>query len=110
MSKHISKPRTALMSVYAGVATEREREQVRQYIDQLSAALAAATARAEAAERDAADVRRWADAVPVEALRRYFEQSDAYNAVKFGKYDAHQGMSDCHEIEEWLAQQGEVQP
>jgi len=35
--------------------------------------LAAATARAEAAERDASDVRRWADAVPVEALLNYFD-------------------------------------
>lgn len=49
MSEHIKPPDRELMSVYAGVATEREREIVRQYIDQLRAALAAATQRADAA-------------------------------------------------------------
>jgi len=46
----VPRPTTALMSVYAGVATERERELVRQYIEGLITAIAAATARAEAAE------------------------------------------------------------
>lgn len=44
----VPRPTTALMSVYAGVATERERELVRQYIEGLITAIAAALARAEA--------------------------------------------------------------
>ena len=92
------------MSVYAGVATEREREQVRQYIDQLSAALAAATARAEAAERDAADVRRWADAVPVEELRRYYFHSIAF-VDPDSSYTDTDAAADCFAIGAWLVRQ-----
>ena len=66
-------------------------------LDALRAASAAATARAEAAERDASDVRRWADAVPVEAIVRTWQR------------DIHDDPADADAIKQWLARQ-EVQP
>ena len=72
-------------------------------IEELRAALAAAVARAEAAERELA-------AVPVEAIRRYFDHSDAYAAVQADTYEMHEGMNDCQQIAEWLGRRGEMQP
>ena len=49
--------------------------------------------------------------VPVGAIRRYFEHSDAFRDVRNGKYDIDQGRLDCQWIADWLdAQQAEVMP
>lgn len=100
-------------------------------IDQLRAALAAAKQRAEAAEAerdqllrhladtDQSSMERIAQidaleaalaAVPVDAIRRYFEHSDAYRDVRNGKYEPEQGLLDCQSIAEWLDQQLEPTP
>jgi hypothetical protein len=78
-------------------ADEADLQDAHRQIEQLRAALAATTARAEAAERDASDVRRWADAVPVEAIVRTWQR------------DIHDDPADADAIEQWLARQ-EVQP
>ena len=87
--------------------TDKERESDRHQADKVLAvvqpALAAANARAEAAERELA-------AVPVEAIRRYFDHSDAYAAVQADTYEMHEGMNDCQQIAEWLGRRGEMQP
>jgi hypothetical protein len=82
--------------------------------------LAAANARAEAAEADAATCNHYATralaaeaklaAVPVEELDRWFEHSDVYRDVRNGRYDQYQAISDREKIDNWLAQQSEVQP
>jgi len=64
----------------------------------LRAALADATARAERAEQDARDVRNWADAVPVDALRRTYQR------------DVSADPADSADIEQWFAQTSEAQP
>ena len=48
--------------------------------------------------------------VPVGAIRRYFEHSDAFRDVRNGKYDIDQGRLDCLWIADWLDAQPEVQP
>ena len=48
--------------------------------------------------------------VPVGAIRRYFEHSDAFRDVRNGKYDIDQGRLDCQWIADWLDAQPEVQP
>ncbi len=73
------------------------------------AALAAATARAEAAERDARDVRAWADAVPVEAIRRYFYNSAALLDMDYSAYSQIEAAGDSEAVGVWL-EQSEVQP
>ena len=59
--------------------------------------------RAEAAEAKLA-------AVPMDAIRRYFDHSDAYAAVQADTYEMHEGMNDCQQIAEWLGRRGEMQP
>lgn len=83
--------------------------------------------RAEAAEKDANELRADNEmnahyatralhaeaalaAVPVDAIRRYFEHSDAYRDVRNGKYEPEQGLLDCQSIAEWLDQQLEPTP
>ena len=87
--------------------SDKERESDRHQADKILAvvqpALAAANARAEAAERELA-------AVPMEAIRRYFDHSDAYAAVQADTYEMHEGMNDCQQIAEWLGRRGEMQP
>ena len=81
----------------------RERDEMERIAEDTHAARAAAVARAEAAERELA-------AVPVEAIRRYFDHSDAYAAVQADTYEMHEGMNDCQQIAEWLGRRGEMQP
>ena len=98
-----------------------------EVIDQLRAELAAAVGRAEAAEKDANELRvdnetsaHYAAralhaeavlaAVPVEAIRRYFDHSDAFRDVQNGKYDIDQGRLDCQWIADWLDAQPGVKP
>lgn len=57
-----------------------------------------------------AELERQLDAVPVDAIRRYFEHSDAYRDVRNGKYEPEQGLLDCQSIAEWLDQQLEPTP
>ena len=86
----------------------------------LRAQLTAATARAEAAEADAATCNHYATrvlaaeaklaAVPIKELDRWFEHSDVYRDVRNGRYDQYQAISDREKIDNWLAQQSEVQP
>lgn len=87
----------------------RETEELRQAERQEAiAAHAVATARAEAAEADAGNVRAWADAVPVDALRRYMR----YSQVPDGhhRYSTAAQQADESAIGAWLSQQSEVQP
>ena len=84
------------------------RDDWKRETQQTRAALAAATARAEAAERDAADVRRWADAVPVEELRRYYFHSIAF-VDPDSSYTDTDAAADCFAIGAWLVRQA-VQP
>ena len=98
-----------------------------EVIDQLRAELAAERQRAEAAEKDANELRADNEmnahyatralhaeaalaAVPVGAIRRYFEHSDAYRDVRNGKYEPDQARWDCRNIDEWLAAQPEPTP
>ena len=119
--------------------SDKERESDRHQADKALAvvqpALAAANARAEAAEaanarcREAnillansrnAAAEEWRQraeaaeaalvAVPMEAIRRYFDHSDAYAAVQADTYEMHEGMNDCQQIAEWLGRRGEMQP
>ena len=79
---------------------------------QLTAArreLAAMTARAEAAERDASDVRRWADSVPVESIYYVW-----LAAVAHSRDNGNYASKDIIAVDVWLAAQHvkswEVQP
>jgi chromosome segregation ATPase len=69
--------------------------------DQLRAALATATQRADAAEAKLT-------AVPVDALRRHMRYSEV--ADHHHRYDPVQQGADEKAIDAWLAQQSEVQP
>jgi len=96
-------------------------------IKELEAQLADATQRAEAAEKDANELRADNEtsahyaaralhaeavlaAVPVGAIRRYFEHSDAFRDVQNGEYDIDQARWDCQWIADLLDAQPEVQP
>jgi hypothetical protein len=106
----IKKLRTDLAAATARAeAAERERDALRTECEEWRENYAALEAVAIASERERQAAEAALAAVPVEAIRRYFDQSDALAAVEAGEYDMHEGMSDCQGITEWLEAQ-EVQP
>ena len=71
--------------------------------DQLRADLAAANARAEAAEAKLA-------AVPVREIGRWYNNSSTHNAIEAGRYGYYDALGDSQVIKDWLGSQSEAQP